>query len=555
MSDLFQNNRRILSVWFPRMGAERLLRKARGAVTGPLAVVSETGNMQVLCSLSAEAEAAGVRLGQPLRDALAMCPHLATHKQVIPAEAVFLGHLRRWAGKYSPWASETDPDALALDITGCAHLFGGEEGLLEAIENDCARFGLTVRLGLADTLGAAWALSHYCGESPTATRSGDAIDQEAYATRARAVKRRNWEKGGAAPKVSTLTRRQTRIAPPGQTRQAIGMLPLSALRIDDKTVTELNRVGLRRIEDVLNQPRAPVQRRFGTQLGLRLDQIVGTVGEPISPARPPLNFSCRMTLPDPIGLEDDVMAALDRMLPTLSRRLSEASRGARALRLEAYRADGTMQVIEVGLARPASSPDRMRPLLAMKMDALDAGFGIDMLRLVVTVHEHVKPEQHRRLPSDRVPEERSEMDDLIGRIGARVGLDAITRLHPASSHIPEKTSQVVMAAFAPPNFDWQVIEQPRPLIMFDPELVTPPEGLEQVPRVPDSFRWRGRRFEVAAAEGPERIAPEWWLDERAWRTGTRDYWRVMTTSGARLWLYFAHGGAMTGGWFCQGQFG
>ena len=143
------------------------------------------------------------------------------------------------------------------------------------------------------------------------------------------------------------------------------------------------------------------------------------------------------------------------------------------------------------------------------------------------------------------------LDDLLGRIGARVGMEAITRLHPADSHIPEKTSKVVAAAWSEPAGDWPRLPVPRPVELWRPELVNAPEA----PHVPASFRWRGRAFETRAATGPERIAGEWWLDDPDWRTGVRDYWRVTTRTGERLWLYYAHGGTMSGGWFCQGSFG
>uniref|UniRef100_UPI00147D3DC9 Y-family DNA polymerase n=1 Tax=Ruegeria arenilitoris TaxID=1173585 RepID=UPI00147D3DC9 len=193
--------RRILSLWFPRLGAERLIRAARGLHTGPLAVVAEQSNMQVITSLNTDAQAAGLRVGQPVRDAHAMCAALVTRPRNAPAEAAFLTALRRWAGKFSPWVAEEAPDGLIVDLSGCAHLFGGEEALLDVIETDCADMGLSVQMGIADTLGAAWALARYAGQEATSDRNGDAISQEARATRARAGKRRHWTKGGTAPQV------------------------------------------------------------------------------------------------------------------------------------------------------------------------------------------------------------------------------------------------------------------------------------------------------------------------------------------------------------------
>lgn len=547
--------RRILSLWFPRLGAERLLRLDRGLAAGPFATVRDHGNMQVLDALSVEASAEGLSIGQPLRDAQAMCPELVTRLRNPRMEEAFLTTLRRWAGKFSPWVSEEPPTALTIDLTGCAHLFGGEEPLLEQVESDCGVLGLTVQAGIADTVGAAWALARFAGQPVQAGRSGDAIDQEAYATRVRAAKRRHWEKGGPAPKQTMPVARADRIAASGQTRTALARLPVSALRLEAATVAELTRLGLRRVEDLSGQPRAALARRFGKGLVQRLDQAMGVEPEPVSPARPPMHFAVRLTLPDPIGLEDDILAALERILPALCERLRAKGRGARHVRLECHRADQSMQWCDVGLARPSANPDRLRPLLVMKLSEIDAGFGIDMVRLVAMVTEPLHDTQHKGhidaagAASDRLIAD-TALDDLIGKLGARVGLDAITRRHPASSHIPEKGEQVVAAAWSEPMLEWQEPSVPRPLILHPPEPVMTDDGSQ----VPLSFRWRRQQFETLAATGPERIAPEWWLDDRDWRTGVRDYWRVTTSSGDRLWLYFAHGADMSAGWFCQGQF-
>jgi len=545
-------NRRILSLWFPRLGAERLLRLDRGLTEAPLAVVTDIRNMQVLVSLSAAASDAGLTPGQPLRDAQAMCPGLVARLQNPVAEAVFLGGLRRWAGKFSPWVAEEPPEGLMVDLTGCAHLFGGEMALLRQVEAECADLGLTVRAGIADTAGAAWALARYAGRSGGAARSGDDIDQEARATRSRAARRRHSEREGAASRPPPLE--TTRIAAPGQTRGAIVALPVAALRLEDQVVAELVRLGLKRIEDLAGQPRASLARRFGAMLVRRLDQAMGVEPEPITPAKPPDNFAVRLTLPEPIGLEEDVMAAVDRLLPQLAERLREKGRGARMVRLEAHRVDGGAAVIEVGLARPSAEPDRIRPLLELTLGEIDAGFGIDRVRIVAPVTEPVHAQQHRgHLEAARDGGARGSgapLDDLVGKLGARVGLEAITRLHPGDSHIPEKTALVMAAAWSEPATGWPEPPGPRPVLLWRPEMVTAPD----VPALPERFRWRQRDLGAVSATGPERIAPEWWLDEPDWRTGMRDYWRVTTDAGEVLWLYFAHGGTMSAGWFCQGRF-
>ena len=549
------SHRRILSLWFPRLAADRALRAERGLLSGPLAVVQDIANSQSLMSLTAEAEAAGLRTGQPLRDARAMCPGLVTRPANPLAEAMFLTALRRWAGKFSPWVAEQAPASLIVDLTGCAHLFGGEAALVAQAELDCADLGLAVHSGIADTPGAAWALARYAGRSSGAVRSGDAIDQEARATRSRAARKRHWERGGAAPVAGALPVAAGHIAPAGMGRSVLAPLPIAALRLAPDTVAALARLGLTRVEDLLGLPRAGLARRFGREVVWRLDQALGQEPEPVSPARPPHHFATRITFPDPIGLPEDIAAALGRLLPPLSARLTAAGRGARRVRLEVWRSDHTLQSFDLGLARPTADPARILPLLLLKLPEIEPRFGIDILRIEAHQSEPIHARTHKghmdaaddaaaRLAGN------SGLDDLIGKIGARVGMEAITRLHPAASHIPEKAAQVLAAAWSEPALDWPTPPAPRPLLLHRPEPVTAPDE----PAVPMQFRWRRRDLVTASASGPERISPEWWLDDPDWRSGLRDYWRLETTNGERLWLYYAHGGAVSGGWFCQGCF-
>jgi len=551
-------NRRILSLWFPHLAAERALRLRREALPVPFAVVGDQNGAQVLTSLNPEAVAAGLRPGQPLRDATAMCPGLLTKPADPLAEAAFLTVLRRWAGKFSPWVAEEPPTSLVIDLTGCAHLFGGEAQLLAEVEQDCVGLGLSVRAGVADTRGAAWALARFAGRVTEPTHNGDAIDQEARATRSRAVKRRGWERGGPPPGGASGFTPQGVIAAPGQARQALARLPLAALRLPPDAVDGLTRLGLRRVEEVMDLPRAALARRFGAETLRRVDQALGLEPEPVAPSRAPLHFAARLTLPDPIGLGPDITAGLDRILPPLCARLQAAGRGARRVRLQAFRTDGVIARIEVGLARPANEPDRIRPLLLLKLDEIDPGFGIDCLRVEALETEPVYAIQHRGHADASAAASARQTDDtaltdLIGKLGARLGTEHVLRLHPAESHIPEKAAITLAAAWSDPHpAPWPEPRAPRPLLMFRPEAVTAPEG---DPTPPARFRWRRRDLATRVAVGPERITPEWWLDDPDWRSGPRDYWRIEVEGGERLWLFFAHGGAISGGWFCQGVFG
>ena len=545
-------DRRILSLWFPRLAADRARRRRRDALERPLAVVGDRNGAQVLTSLDPLAEARGLFRGQALRDAMAICPALLTVTQDTQGEAAFLDVLLRWAGKFSPWVAAEPPDALVVDLTGCAHLFGGEAALLDQVAQDCAGLGLTVRAGIADTLGAAWALARFGGggAATLAARSGDDIAQEAHATRSRAAPLRRapvaLDQGSAGV-----------IAPPGRLRPVIGPLPLAALRLDTADIEGLARLGLRRVEDIAVLPRAALARRFGAAVLRRLDQALGLEPEPVTPAGAPLHFAARLSFPDPIGLADDLAAGVDRLLAALAARLQSRGHGARRVRLQAFRSDGSLQVVEVGLARASDRAEGIKPLLSLKLPEVEAGFGIDALRLAAVETEPLTAVQHRgQLEAGTAVTRRTAQDtaleELIGRLGARLGPEAVTRLHPGQSHAPEKAALILQAAWSDPHpAPWPRPRSPRPLLLFRPEPVT---AAEDDPMPPARFRWRRRDLALRVAAGPERIAPEWWLDDPDWRSGPRDYWRVESEGGERLWFFFAHGGDMPGGWFCHGQF-
>lgn len=504
-------NRRVLCIWLPRLGAERLLRRgAEDEAGAPFATVAEENGAQRLASLGAHAEAAGLRPGMPLADARAVSPGLRTAPADEAAESAFLRRLARWAGRYSPWVGLDGADGLALDISGCAHLFGGEDGLLAEIAQRLAGMRLTALLGLADGKGTAWALARFAARSE-------------------------------AP---------ARIAP-GANRTALAPLPPAALRLAPEVVDALLRLGFTTVAALAEAPRGAISRRFGAETLRRLDQAFAIEPEPVTPLRGQTVYAARLSLPDPIGLRDDMLRALDRLLARLAMRLEADGLGARRLALKARRVDHREIRIEVGLARPSRDVAIMRALFEKPLDDFDAGFGVDALRLEA---EQAEPMQPRQMESGDALMGHASADDrplaeLLSRLGARIGFDRLTRLAPGEAHPPDRAVLTLAAAYSEPAPNWPSAaaqRPPRPLSVFAPEPISPPAGMAADPRPPERFRWRGRDWRVLRAEGPERIAPEWWLDDPAWRDGLRDYWRVeaapeMASSGQeerqRLWLY------------------
>ena len=483
-------------MWFPRLASDRVLRLR--PVDGAFALTLKANNTERIYCLNAAAEHAGLHRGMSFADARAFCPDLISQPARPDLDARFLTVLRRWATRYCPWVGYEGEDGLVLDVTGAAHLWGGDAGMLTDMRMRANRAGLELRLGLGETRGAAWARAHFGDEE------------------------------------SVLTD-----------------LPVAALRLDDRMITALQRLGLRRIGDLTAAPRAPLARRFGPELIRRLDQALGHISEPTTPESDPPHYATRMSLPDPIGLIEDVMGITARLLTPLCDKLKAQEMGARSLCLTLRRVDRGRQQIELRLAAPMRDPARILPLFERGVGEVDAGFGIDQIRLEATLIEPLPMQQigGQQTSPDQLPD---QLNDLITRIGTRIGLENVQRFLPADSHIPERAFSIAPAAYSTPESGWSA-PRPRPLCLFAPEAITATPITVTVTgsRPPAQFRWRRMRLTVGRAIGPERIAPEWWLPDDNWRSGLRDYWKVDTREGRRLWLFHT---PQNPGWFVQGEF-
>lgn len=464
-------------------------------IDGPFALTLKQNNANRIYCLNAEAERQGLHCGMPYSDARAFCSDLQSRPADQINDGQFLYVLRRWATRYCPWVGLEGEEGLVLDITGAAHLFGGEALMLADMRQRLSRAGFAIRIGLGDTRGAAWALAHY-GEG---------------------------------------------CAEVNQPLDALSELPVAALRLEGKTTTALQRLGLRTIGDLEGAARAPLTRRFGPDLLFRLDQALGRQPEQITPLVDPPHYGVRITLPDPIGLYDDVMAGAARLLDQLCTKLKAQEVGARVLSLTLRRVDQEAQTVELRLARPLRDSARILPLFQRGVGEVDSGYGIDQIRLEATQVEPLPVHQVSHVSSDR----NGQLEDLISRIGTRIGLENIQRFLPADSHIPERSFLIASAAYSEPEGPW-LSPRSRPLRLFPPE---PIAGTG--PRPPKRFRWRRMALAIARATGPERIAPEWWLVDESWRSGMRDYWHVETRQGRRLWLFYT---PQNPGWFVQGEF-
>lgn len=579
--------RRILHCWLPRLSTDRVVRRQPALAQQPFAVVRHDRGRRIAVAVNALAASVNVRAGQSLADARSLCPSLLAVEADPAADSRLLYHLARWCTRYTPWVTPDIPQrgsaddhpfalfegALVLDISGCAHLAGGEDALLADIAARFRAFGFATRTAIADTPGAAWAWA----------RHGDA----------------------ARP-----------VIPAKQQKSWLSPLPATALRLRDSDAETLLRLGIATVGDLIALPRAAVANRFQnsqiTSVLYRLDQALGSVPESVSPLPAPADYSVRQHYAEPIGTPEGVAAAFERLLLALGGKLEAAGMGARQLEFTLIRADDTLDSARIGVSRPTRDPAHLARLFAPRLESLDPDPGVETVILTAISAEKFSLEQHeiqkvKQQNKSKLSDKFSptapalnrhahdggqvggQVGELIDRLSNRLGRDAILRALPCETALPEAQT-VYVPALDTPALDTPALNTPT----RDPSALKPhagdagrdwhswqssdrltgpalpvrlleaPEPLERVfsrnrngsvilsSDPPAHITWRRQSTVLTAPEGPARRLGRWWQGE----TAIRDYWQVEAALGGspaplRLWLY--HDPA--DGWAVQGLMG
>ncbi|MGA1801826.1 Y-family DNA polymerase [Rhizobium sp. HT1-10] len=520
-----RGQQRILALSFPRLPTDRIARKRWGLswrTTGrpeasPLVCAGRVKNAMRLTALEAAAEVIGLKPGQGVAEARAMCPDLDVVEDDEVADRRLLEAMADWCDRYTPLVSLDGRDGLFLDITGCAHLFGGEKALLKDILFRLFHLGLEVRGAISSSPGLSWAVARF-------GRSGIVEEDEM----------------------------ETVLAP----------LPVASLRLDGPTVAALHKLGLKQVGDILSAARAPLARRFGSLLLLRLDQALGLDEEPISPRRPVASLSAERRLIEPVRAEDDILQLAGQLGLALKPGLEARGVGGRLFELLLFRVDGAVFRVLAGASKPLREPERIAALFRERIkavhDDLDAGFGYEIVRLNVLQHEVFDA-----LQADFTAAGQSEQSlaAFVDQVAARLGSACLQALEMVESHVPERAAQFVPAAGllsekpAPDRAPAagsgrserpvRLFRTPEPVETFMAEV---PEG------PPQRFRWRRTMHEVLRAEGPERLAREWWIDGED--APPRDYFRLEVQGGHRFWMFreglYGHGAPPR--WLMHGVF-
>ncbi len=494
---------RILSVWLPLWPIRHRTSKGIWPDKTPRATVGSVGGQRCIEAASAEAQALGVQPGQSQSQARAICGELLTANADPADDLAALAKMARWCERLSPLTAPDPPDGLWIDITGCAHLLGGEEKLATRLRDRLA----PCRIGISDTAGAAWALAR------------------------------------------SATRADIEIAHSGQHQAAIANLPVGLLRIEPRIVAGLQRVGLRSVEALLRLPRADITARFGQQPGQQLDRALGRAAEPITWQRPPEEWRAHLPFAEPIGTPEDLGRGLAALSEELGRRLEVAKLG--GLRFGAYfiRVDGHVATLQIATASPLYKPSRLTRMLTDKLSQIDPGLGVEAMLLEA---EEIAPLISSQPGLDAAPDA-EDLTETLDTVTNHLGPEKLWSPVAVPSHIPERAVKPGKAKLA--RVDWSKPPGPRPV-----RLLVPPEPIDAIAPVPDDppirFRWRGALHSVRAASLPERIAAEWWR-RRDPEEKFRDYYHVEDEHGARFWLFRTSlpGETEQVRWYLHGLFG
>jgi protein ImuB len=533
------NTRRILALYLPLLSTDRLKRKdASLSEKPPLVISGKANNALYVQALEARAQKLGLYKGQPLANARAMVRDLT----IIPADdkkdLELLEGIADWCDRFSPFVAADPPDGLIIDITGASHLFGGEAAMLDHVVRKITVQGFAVQGAIAGTRSAARALAKFAA---------------------------------------------SHIAAPGRDAESLERLPVAALTVDAKVIAALMRAGLKTIAQVRGRARDELASRFGKAFVTELEMFLAQHDQPVNPRRPLPDLMAEQRFAEPVVTQEAIAASLLSLAQSLGEVLEKRGLGLRQLEASFFRADGQLRRILLRLGSASRDPGRVLRLLREKLDALhdplDPGFGFDLIRLEALLAER---NETVSLSFDSGENARREIQYLADRLSVRYGESRVLRFVAQDTHIPEAQSAGVPAQerdFAGASWPSHRLEGDpplRPLRLFEkPEEIDVP-----VAPAPDgppaSFRWRRAKFDIAHAEGPERIAMEWWRSAgpekreasptRSYavatnlgdfrrprdqnksagesRSGqnkaenpTRDYFRVETKQGQRFWLY------------------
>lgn len=495
--------KRFMVIWFRYLLTDWLTLNRPELQQLPCVFAAPEHNRMIVISANAIAETEGVHTGMALADAKAIATGLQVMDALPNKADQLLRRLGLWCIRYTPLVAAASPNSLILDISGCAHLWGGERGYLKELINKLRNAGYYARGAIADTIGTAWAVARY---------------------------------GQLTPIIES-----------GAQTQAIARLPPAALRLDTFALERFQKLGFYTIGSFLGVPKRELRRRFGAGMVLRLEQALGLEDEVMIPLVPPIPYQERLPCLEPIKTDKGIGIAIEKLLQSLCERLQSEGKGVRKAILKCYRIDGKQVQVTISTNRGSHNLQHLQKLFGLQISKIEPALGIELFLLEAIKVEDVDPVQEK-LWAGQPGLGDAVLAELLDRIAGKVGAERIRRYLPAEHYWPERSVKIATSLTESPATSWRT-DRPRPVrLLRKPELVEVMALLPDYP--PKTFTHKGKRHIVAKADGPERIEREWWLDEGA----HRDYYAVEDTKGQRYWLFRSGHYNKAPQWYLHGYF-
>lgn len=497
--------KRIVAIWFHHLETDWFILRQPALAAVPFVLAVKDHGRLVIAAASDLAEQQGIKKGMVLADARMLLPSLEVLDHIPDLNDKLLYRLAGWCIRFSPYVAIDAPDGLIFDASGCAHLWGGDIDYLVAIIQKLNGRGYQVRVGMADTIGAAWAIARYGHSSP--------------------------------------------VIEPGMQSTALLALPPASLRIEQDIVERFYKLGLHQIKDLISMPRAALRRRFGQAFLQRLHQALGSEQEFIQPVQPIEPYQERLPCLEPIVTLTGIAIALQQLLEILCKRLELEQKGIRSLRLHCHRVDDRTITVAIGTNRPSRNVQHLFKLFENKLSGIEPALGIELFVLdAVKVEDHTPAQEKLWVKPGGLQD--TGLAELLDRFTDRFGDNCFHRYLPDEHYWPERSFRSSQSLAETLPTAWKT-DQPRPIMILpDPQ---PIEVTAPIPDYPPMlFRYRNNLHKIVKADGPERIEQEWWLAEGQ----HRDYYCVEDETGQRFWLFRAghYDAAKTYGWFLHGFF-
>lgn len=478
--------KRFASIWFRHLLTDQKAIREPGLKGKAYVVAAPDHGRLIIIAATEAARGFGVNEGMTVADARVVAPDLIVFDAKPGRNITLLKGLAEWLLRYTPLVQFDPPDGLLLDITGCAHLKGGEKAYLKEITSRLKAIGYEIRPSIADTIGSAWGVARFATASL--------------------------------------------IVNEGEHRNALMQLPPSALRLPFDLLVKLRNLGLTQISSFIHMPKSVLRRRFGKDMVLRLQQALGQEPEYLFPIKEPVPYSERIACLEPVKTRPAIEIALTRLLEDLCKRLYGEGLGVRSATLSWYRIDGKNGDITIGTNHPTNKTQHLFKLFFIKLDDIAPGMGIELFRLDA-VHTEAISDKQSQLWSAKGGADSEEVAELLDRVAGRIGTAHIHRYLPGEHYWPERTPEQHPDLRKSRESEWRT-DKPRPMQLLDR-----PEPIEAMALTPDYppklFIWRGEQHVIVGADGPERIEREWWLDPGE----HRDYYIAEDENGCRYWLF------------------